>query len=73
MKPITLEDDYRILNTSESMECVDLVDTLMGKLSVGQEPTGEEINRASELGVNLSEIREVVGATYGDISTIDED
>lgn len=59
-------------DTPESMEAVDIVDDLMRLFAQGREPTANTLNRAKELSINVSEIKEVVGGTYGLVGEIDE-
>lgn len=54
------------------IEAVDLVDTLMTKYSMGITPTGEELNRAVELGLRVDEIKLVAEVTHGDLCEDDE-
>lgn len=56
----------------DALDSVEIVDTLMSKFSAGIVPTGDEFNRALELGIDIEEIKLVVGGTYGSI-TEDED
>jgi len=57
---------------SYEIEAVDLVDTLLGKFGMGVTPTGEEFNRAIELGLNVEEIKLVAEATHGGLEEDDE-
>lgn len=53
------------------IEAVDLVDTLVSKYGMGVTPTGEELNRAIELGLNIEEIKLVAEGIHGTITEDD--
>lgn len=57
----------------QEIEAVDLVDTLLSKYGMGITPTGEELNRAIELGLDVSEIKLVAEDTYGTIIEDEDD
>lgn len=54
------------------IEAVDLVDTLLGKYGMGVTPTGSELNRAIELGLNIEEIKLVAESNHAGIGEDDE-
>lgn len=56
--------------SDEHLEAVDLVDVLLTKYGMGITPTGEELNRAIELDLDIQEIKAVAEANHG---TIGED
>lgn len=57
----------------EQLEAVDLVDVLLTKYGMGITPTGDELNRAIELGLDVTAIREVAEETYATVSEDDDE
>lgn len=49
------------------IEQVDILDELMSEYRAGRTPDGILMNRAIELGIDVSEVKLVVGGTYGSV------